>query len=295
MKLLFALLVLLSVAAPAPARAETQVCTVIASLPYDITAPGHYCLEQNLAINGSAININADKVVLDCNGHALTSLAPGLYNGIYAWSDHQDVVVRNCVVDAFGGGIYLAGSSAPGARGNLVEGNTVLRSGGYGIQVWGSNNRIVGNRISGNTGSNNGQSEGIVVYGVNGIGCCTEIRDNVVSDFRPPPPNSFSFTTLGITFSNIDNVEVTGNTVMGLYAPTNRYVEGISSQGTKGSSVSGNTVLRPPALPAPLDGVQGFGIVLYGSATDNVCRDNVVGHYEYADVSGCVDSVNTDF
>lgn len=294
-KLLLAAVAALCAVLPAPARAETQVCNVIDALPYDINTPGNYCLEQDLSTDVSGITINADKVVLDCNSHRISSQNPGLYNGILTWSRHVDVVVRNCVVEEFGGGIYLSGSDDEGAHGNLIEGNTVLRSGGYGIQVWGSNNRIAGNRVSGNTGTSNGESEGIVLIGPGNHSCCNEIVDNVISDFRPPLPNSFNFTTIGISFSGVDNTEVIGNTVTGLYAPTNRYVEGISSQGTHGSIVARNTVLTPPPLPAPLDGTQGFGIVMYGAAEDNVCRDNVVGHFEYGAVSGCVDSVNTDF
>jgi parallel beta-helix repeat protein len=294
-RLLFATLVLLLAALPAPARAETTVCTVITALPYDINLPGHYCMDQDLTTSSSGISINADRVVVDCNGHSVGSENIGQYNGIVAGNMHQHVVVRNCVVEDFGGGIYLAGSTEKGAQGNLVENNTVLRSGGYGIQIWGSNNRIVGNRVSGNTGANHGQSEGIVLIGINNNACCNEIRDNIVSDFKPPAPDSFNFTTIGIGFHGVNDTEVTGNVVTGLYAPTNRYVEGISSQGTTGSIVANNTVLRPPPLPAPLDGTQGFGIVMYGTTTENVCRDNVVGHFEYADLSGCVDSVNTGF
>jgi parallel beta-helix repeat protein len=283
------------VALPTPARAETQVCTVIDALPYDITGPGLYCLEQDLAVDGSAININADHVVLDCNGHRLSSLSPGLYNGVTGGSNRQDVVVRSCVVEDFGGGIYLAGNGDPGAHGNVVEGNTVLRSGGYGIQVWGSNNRIEHNRVSGNTGANNGEADGIVLIGAGNNGCCNQVRDNVVSDFRPPLPNSFNFDTTGISFDGLQNTEITGNTVTGLYAPTGRTVHAIESQGSSNSLIARNTVLRPPPLPAPLDGAQDFGIVIFGGGTTNVCRDNVIGHFDGANISGCVDSVNTDF
>jgi parallel beta-helix repeat protein len=282
-------------ALPTAARAETWICTVIGALPYDITASGQYCLEQDLAVDGSAINITADQVVLDCNGHRLHSLSAGKYNGVTAGTNRQDVVVRNCVIEDFGGGIYLSGTGDPGAHGNLIEGNTVLRSGGYGIQVWGSNNRIERNRISGNTGANNGESDGIVLIGAGGHGCCNAVRDNTISDFRPPLPNSFNFDTIGISFDNVHSTEITGNTITGLYAPTGRTVHAIVSQGTSQAFVARNTVLRAPPLPAPLDGSQDFGIVIFGSDGTNVCRDNVVGHFDSADISGCVDSVNTGF
>jgi parallel beta-helix repeat protein len=287
---------LLPVALPSPALAETQVCTTIAALPFDITVAGHYCLEQDLTVDGTAINISADNVVLDCNQHRITSQSAGLYNGIYAWNTPENVVVRNCVMEDFGGAIYFAGSSDPGALGNLVEGNTVLRSGAYGIQVWGSNNRIERNRVSGNTGSSNGQAEGIVLIGPGNNSCCNEIRDNVVSDFKPGVPTS-SLTIQGIAFSGVTQTEVTGNTVSGLYARTGSNVDAISSQGSTGSLIARNTVLSAPPLAAPFDGEQTYGIVVFGpteAIQTDTCRDNVVGHF-VVNLAGCTDSVNTDF
>jgi len=294
--LLLATCVLLTAALPAPARAETQMCTTIAALPYDITVAGHYCLEHDLSVDGTAVNIQADNVVLDCNNHRVTSQSPGLYNGIYGWSTHQGVVVRNCVLEDFGGAIYLAGSSDPGARGNIVEGNTLLRSGAYGIQVWGSNNRIEGNRVSGNTGGSNGQAEGIVLIGPGNNSCCNQIRDNVVSDFKPGVPTS-SLTIQGIVFSGVTQTEVSGNTVSGLYARTGSNVDYISSQGSTGSLIARNTVLSAPPLAAPFDGEQTYGIVVFGPSEPvqtDTCRDNVVGHF-VVNLAGCTDSINTDF
>lgn len=286
-----------ALAAP-PARAETQVCTVVSSLPATITAEGAYCLEQDFNFSGGTpITINADNVVFDCNNHRVTNTGSvGSYNGVFAYNELTGVVIRNCTLDAFGGGIYLQSGSSPGATSNLIEGNTILHSGAYGITVWGNNNRIERNRISGNTGSKNGEAEGIVVYGMGNDGTSNAIRDNVISDFKPPLPNpSFTFDTIGIGFDGGNNVEVTGNTITGLYAPTGRTVHAIVSQGSTNSLVARNTVLSPPPLAAPLDGTQEFGIVIFGGAGTNVCRDNVVGHFTAANLSGCVDSVNTDF
>jgi hypothetical protein len=281
-----------------PARAETTACTVVSSLPTTISAAGTYCLDQDFDFtdSGTPININASNVVLDCNHHRVTNVgAPGSYNGVYAYNELKGVVIRNCTLDAFGGGIYLSSGSSPGATGNLIEGNAILHSGAYGITVWGNNNRIERNRVSGNTGADNGQAEGIVVYGMGNDGTSNAIRDNVISDFKPPLPTSTVFRTVGISFDGGNNFEVTGNTITGLYAPTGRAVNAIVSGGTASSLVARNIVLSPPPLPAPLDGTQDFGIVLYGGNGTNVCRDNVVGHFTSANLSGCVDSVNTDF
>jgi parallel beta-helix repeat protein len=295
----FALLALAAglAATALPARADTHVCTVIDTFPAYINTPGHYCLDQDIDYTGfatAALQIDADQVVFDCNHHTLAQTGHvGESTGIYVPNEREAVTVRNCTVDAFSNGIFVQSSTEPGAMANLIEGNTVLRSGGVGIFVIGSNNRIERNRVSGNTGASS--VAGIWLSGYGTDGDSNTIRDNIVSDFRPPLPDGTNATTLGITFSNVNNTEVSGNTITGLYAPTGREVHAIESQGTHGSVIERNVVLSPPPLPAPLDGLQGFGVVVFGGATDNVCRDNVVGHFEYADLSGCVDSVNTDF
>lgn len=283
---------------PATARAETTACTVVSSLAASINAPGHYCLEQDFDYTGfgAAITIQADDVVFDCNHHSVANTgAPGEYTGIHVSYNRKGVIVRNCTIDAFAYGIFVQSTEEPGATGNAIEDNTVLRSGGAGILVYGSFNRIERNRVMGNTGSDEGQATGIELASMGGNGAANVIRDNVVSDFKPPLPTSFNFNTLGIRFSG-NNTEVTGNTVTGLYAPTGRIVEAISSTSGQGQLVARNVVLSPPPLPAPLDGAQSYGIRFYTlPATDNVCRDNVVGHFTSANLIGCLDSINTDF
>ena len=68
-------------------------CTVIATLPYTITAQGRYCLSTNLSTaitSGAAITINSDFVVLDLRGFKIGggSAGPGtLAHGVYAAPD----------------------------------------------------------------------------------------------------------------------------------------------------------------------------------------------------------------
>jgi parallel beta-helix repeat protein len=294
-----ALVLAAGVLAGDPARAETQVCNVVSSLPAYISTPGHYCLEQDFdfAAIGNAVTIDVDNVVFDCNDHRITNTDhAGQYTAVYVPNEREGVTIRNCTLDNFGNTIYVQASSEPGAVANTIEGNTLLRSGSAGIWVYGSNNRIERNRVSGNTGASNGAAYGIVVYSMANNGSGNTIRDNVVSDFKPAAPGmGFHTTTQGITFSGVDDTEVTGNVVSGLYATTGQWVEGIVSQGTNNSIIARNTVLSAPALPAPLDGPQSYGIIIYGVTQGNVCRDNVVGHFSSLDVGGCVDSVNTDF
>jgi hypothetical protein len=294
------LLVAGMLAAPAPARAETQVCTVIASLPIYINTEGHYCLEQDFDYTGvatAALQIDADNAVLDCNHHRITQVGhPGQSTGLYVTNEREGVILRNCTMEDFSYPIFVQSSSEPGAHADVIEGNTVLRSGAVGIQAIGSNLRIERNRVSGNTGVTNGTAVGIFLLNMGTDGTSNTIRDNVITDFKPAAPPVGSHTTvMGIAFSNVDDTEVTGNVVSGLYATTGSWVEGIESQGTNNSIIARNTVLAAPPLPAPLDGAQSYGIVLYGPNVGNVCRDNTVGHFTSLNLSGCLDSVNTDF
>src|SRR5688572_31641049 len=131
-------LLALALAAPS-AWAETNVCTVISSLPAVISTPGSYCLEQDLSLpavtgdeKGIYIHLASD-VTLDCNGHAITGTElspddPALdethydYTGIRIGSSSR-VTVRNCVVHGFFRGIVAerGGNENPRSRDVTLE------------------------------------------------------------------------------------------------------------------------------------------------------------------------------
>src|SRR6476469_8239231 len=86
-------------ALPALAAAETVNCTAITAAPATISASGLYCLTDDLTVNlasGNAIQITANNVVLDLNGHRLSnSGGPATFAaGVYA-SGNQNVTVKN--------------------------------------------------------------------------------------------------------------------------------------------------------------------------------------------------------
>src|SRR5437773_11688813 len=61
--------------------AETVNCTPITAVPTTITAPGVYCFTQDITTgisSGYAVQILANNVVLDLNGHRLQGQAAGL-------------------------------------------------------------------------------------------------------------------------------------------------------------------------------------------------------------------------
>lgn len=288
-----ALAVLLPAAAPAPARAEATACQVLDTLPVAISEPGRYCLASDFVQDfgyEAPIRILADDVVLDCNGHRLKhSSAANTVTGIEAPNEREHVTVRDCVLDGWYVGIFLSASTDPGANGNRIEGNTVLRSRVAGIYAIGSNNLIERNRIAQNTADYGGVAYGIYVYSMGYDGVGNTIRDNIVSDFKPDPPgDQLTITAIGV--SNLRNTEVSGNIISGLYSIGPDGVFGIVGYNANGTSVSDNIILTPPVPgPAPYDGGHWYGIYLPGTAEEmasNVCRGNVVGHFN-GNIYGC--------
>jgi hypothetical protein len=189
-----------SMAVVAPAPAETVNCTaVITTLPYTISASGVYCLTDDLNTNlasGNAIEIAANSVILDLNGHKIGNLSAGPGNaatGIYA-AQRQNITIKNGTVRGFLFGISLddtfpytnsqghvvediradrntyAGISALG-RGIVVRNSQVAATGGttlfapnanaYGIQVYGPGNRVLDNDVVSVTKQGSGTAWGI--------------------------------------------------------------------------------------------------------------------------------------
>ena len=294
-------LVLLALAAwPRAARADTQMCTVIDTLPATLAVPGHYCLDQDFAqsfSSAAAIEISADDVVLDCNDHVIRATNnANTVTGIYGTSQRSNVEVRNCTLDNAYVGIFFTGSSEPGAVGNRIVGNAVLRARTVGIYVIGSNNLVEGNRVAQLSANVNGVGYGIFLYSPLAQGVGNVIRGNHIGDVRPTPPGDGN-PIYGIKFFNVRSTEVSGNTVAGVYATTNWGAWGIHASQTSHNMIVGNTVLSPPPAAAPYDGSQYGGIRVDGTVEEQattVCRDNVVGHFN-AGIAGCVQFDNTEF
>src|SRR6266446_1690431 len=138
---------------------ETLFCNqYILSLPYRVTAPGHYCLARNLSTPANpaytvAITIDADSVVLDLNQFTLYG-AGGGHTVEHVWADHN-----------YESGI---GIRSLGGR-NLVRDNVVTDTGGstnlnefpgglanaFGISVNGSAN-VINNEVTHTFGMNGG-------------------------------------------------------------------------------------------------------------------------------------------
>lgn len=139
---LASLLLLLCAATP------TLACTPITSVPITLTAPGTYCLVDDLVTpaDGTAITINGDGIAVDLRGHALrNSSAPdGLGTGILVSANRRDVLVRNGRIGGFRYGMWIVVSM------NVVVEDLEIGDVDAGISaVQGSHYSFRRNRVSG--------------------------------------------------------------------------------------------------------------------------------------------------
>jgi hypothetical protein len=284
---------LLLLAVPA-AHAETTQCLVIPTLPNALVSSNHYCLDKDFEqdFTQTAIQVNADGIVLDCNGHRIGQTVPSHGGTGIAGYNRKNTIIRNCVVDGFIVGISLGSSNDTSGTGNLIEGNHILNARQVGLYAIGSHNRIERNRITNVDGSYNGVAYGMYIYSPESTGLGVVIKDNVIRDFRGTYPIT-NQTPTGIYFANLRNTEVSGNVISGLYASTGNRVHGMESYASQ-SVLRDNVVIAPPPLPAPLDGQQEWAIGIFDSTSGSVCRDNVVGGFTTG-IAGCTKSVNTEF
>ncbi|MFH1723863.1 MAG: PKD domain-containing protein [Elusimicrobiota bacterium] len=108
-------------------------------------------LTADLACGGTALNIGADGVTLDCGGHRI--IGPGMQTGSHRgvsaqYAGPSGITVQNCEISGFKYGIYFEG----GAQGVAARNNR-LHHNRFAFVITGGNagyNRIEGNTFSGN-------------------------------------------------------------------------------------------------------------------------------------------------
>jgi len=181
----------LGLSAPS-ARAETTQCTVITAAPYTITTQGIYCLADDLKVGlaiGPAIEIAANNVVLDLNGHRLTNSGGTATQatGVYA-AQRQNIVVKNGTVQGFWSAVnfqFVVGAVIERIRSDrslhtginansesvIVRDNLILNTGGwtgnganadaFGVVVAGAANHVLHNDIVTVTKQGSGNAYGI--------------------------------------------------------------------------------------------------------------------------------------
>jgi len=148
---LSSLLLLLLAGANGVAQAAPAGCTPISSAPYTISAPGQYCLTNDiefLGTSGDAISIAASDVTLDLDGWALygplRNGTPASVNtgGINA-SLQTNVTIQNGTVNGFARGIQIGGGAAFKPRGIVVRNMKVLHAVYVGIGIYWSTDAVV--------------------------------------------------------------------------------------------------------------------------------------------------------
>jgi hypothetical protein len=206
--------------APAGARAETNSCTPITSVPVTLYTSGIYCLTSDIVTNitsGYAITINAPHVVLDLNAHRLSNSAGSTNNAGAIYSSQPLITIRNGAIRGFGaasvnlrGGFFNAISKAnlvedlhidqtaagiisdPPAlvRRNWITGVQAKPGDGAseGILLEGYGSRVIDNDILGVTPPPDGDAYGILVVGLD-----TLVVNNRITD----SPNGIYFGASG--------------------------------------------------------------------------------------------------
>jgi hypothetical protein len=110
--------------APAGARAETNSCTAVATLPAVISSPGIYCLKKDFVVNmpsGVAIQITSQNVVLDLNAHRLANSAGSTNTATAIESAEARITIKNGVIRRFLSGVRLTGQPFDRTQAHLVE------------------------------------------------------------------------------------------------------------------------------------------------------------------------------
>ncbi|MBI5355513.1 MAG: right-handed parallel beta-helix repeat-containing protein, partial [Candidatus Aenigmarchaeota archaeon] len=126
-------------------------CTVIGALPYTISSAGYYCINRSLSsvtatdLSG-AVTINADNVIFDCQGSAISGTATLDKHGIY-FNGTTLSSAKNCRVSLFDFGVFLDNSK------NATISNITSDSNEEGFVVE-ANGSIIGNSSAlGNNGN----------------------------------------------------------------------------------------------------------------------------------------------
>jgi parallel beta-helix repeat protein len=285
--LTFVLLPLLLVL-PSAAHAEANACQPVGNI---IIVPGSYCLTADFFQQGGpdsiAIDIGANDVTLDCNGHRVVGpvIAPELVQddvstGIYIGSSRR-VTVRNCRVVGFNTGIFVGRATSDGARSRdvTIEDNTLIGNGwGMFLNVEG-NNRVRRNVVT------DAQVRGIEAYAAGGQ---STIRDNV-------------FLRVGDTTWNQGRGGYFSSELGGwMIVQDNVFSEVVAPAGTAGAPAvrlgpaggvgvlfSHNRILAP-ANPAE-KGADTLGIDNIGG---HACEGNLIVGYGTAPIPGCTVPTN---
>ena len=231
-------------------RASAQSCTAITSLPTTLSAPGNYCLQQDLSYSsttGTAITLTSGHVVLDLGGHTIWGSAnmASTATGIYSY-DLAHITIRNGKLHGFHKGIQLEGYSlGTASNGHLIEGIDLAYSSFFGIRVVGIDCTVRNNHVS-PVGGTTAKGANTDVFGIEVFGSQNVISGNEVLGMVP--------VGTGVAYAIFMNASsytiVEGNRVVGgpgsdaIWAGSSAGVMVVGNRinyGTKGVVYSGST------------------------------------------------------
>jgi parallel beta-helix repeat protein len=122
---------------PSYGKSAAGLGTPINSLPFEITAPGHYYLTKNLTSPLNGIMVNSHDVTIDLMGFTITGPGSGSGANYGITSYHHYAEVRNGTIEKFGkDGIHVEGSYW-----KVINVRT-LSNGDRGIQMFGSDHLV---------------------------------------------------------------------------------------------------------------------------------------------------------
>lgn len=256
------------------AKGETLTCTVISRVPFTISAPGTYCLVNDLDTSqngGGAIVINASNVRLDCNGRTIRNKNSANSDVGIASGGRNGVSIENCGIDGFEEGIHFD------VRSNSVSirNNTVRNARTYGILTWGNSIEITGNSVIDTkyVSASRNYNQAIVAsaYSPGVLSRDVVIRGNRVLGLS----GTAQMQAIRVEYSTAPVIE--GNHVGRLLPASTGYGFGIFTSATSRAVIKDNILTGSPSYP--LSGIQ--------SDATAICTGNVINGYRTSGIETC--------
>ncbi|MEM7817789.1 MAG: NosD domain-containing protein, partial [Candidatus Aenigmatarchaeota archaeon] len=255
-----------------------------------------YTLNQSLwNVSGTCMNVAADNVTLDCQGHTIDGDDSGFDSGIYDYG-YSGAVVKNCVITGFYYGISFYGANASTLLNNTANSN------GYGIYFSNS----FGDAIANNTARLNAQ-DGFNFFAFSGNITNNTAESNsgygfyfnAVSDSSIAENKAYSNAEHGIAFYGSSRNIITGNIAnnhasrygMRIGGDNNTVANNVANNNDYGvyiSSSNNNNITNNSAFG------NSYGIFLWGSSYNNLTRNNASGNSRGFDVYDGIGNVIAD-
>jgi len=245
--------------------------TAETTFPIQINESGSYVLTSDLIVttNVNAINIDADNVTLDLNGHGIYGPGTGTAYGIYA-RNQFNITIKNGIVRGFDYGIFLFNDDDHRGAGHRIEGIQAFNNSRYGIWAYYGT-------VTNCTANNNGDS-GICAY------------DSTVTNCTANKNGDFGIYASGSTVTNC----TANKNGSGIYAYRNTVTNCTAyNNDDDGIYASGSTVTNCTANNNGEDGICAF----YSTVTNCTANNNGDdGIYAYRSaVKGCNVRYNTGY